>query len=410
MRQMLLIGLLLFGSATGWAQTHQHGTSSAMGDGQFNPFIVADNRGGFYLAYIDRSGDASNVMLRYSADGKEFSKPVRVNDQVGDATVRNENPPKIAVGKNGEVYVSWANERGRWKGNLRFARSTNGGKTFSPALSLNSDAAGEPMGHAFQSIAVDAKGKIFVAWIDERNKKQGDRGAEIWLSASEDGGKTFSPDRRILTDVCECCRTTLQIDSAGRLFLSYRTVPSTGPMNRDIIVARSEDGGKTFTSTNVSQDGWELNGCPVVGPSLSLDPGGLLTVIWFIGEGKQPGLYFATSSDHGKSFSTRQLLDSEQRLAKHAHAVRFSNGKTLIAWDDAAEKSFSVLGLLDAGKGLQKKGVPHEGILYPTIAVNGRIAVIAGMRAATREVVTFTESLDDIVGTKPQQKSPLPIQ
>jgi hypothetical protein len=394
----ILLVLLVVGSTT-LAQTHQHGTAAPAVDGQYNPFIVSDNRGGFYLAYVERINSTSNVMLRHSTDGKEFSKPVRVNDREGDATVRNENPPKVAVGNKGEVYVCWANESGRWKGNIRFARSINGGKTFSPALSLNSDAAAEPMGHAFQSIAVDAKGKIFVAWIDERNKKQGDRGGEIWLSTSEDRGRTFLRDRRILTDVCECCRTTLQVDSAGRLFLSSRTVPASGPMNRDIIVAHSEDSGKTFTPVLVSQDGWELNGCPVVGPGLSVDDAGLVTVVWFLGGGKRPGLYFATSPDHGKSFLPRRLLDEEQKMGKHAHAVRLSEGKTLVAWDDSAEKTFSLCGVLDSRNGLLRKSRQHEGVLYPTVAVNNQIAVIAGIRSGTREIVIVSENLPETSGT-----------
>ncbi|MEP7338862.1 MAG: sialidase family protein [Acidobacteriota bacterium] len=394
-----IILILLFVCSTALAQTHQHGASAPAVDGQHNPFIVSDNRGGFYLAYVERTGNASNVMLRHSADGKEFSAPIRVNDLDADATVRNENPPKIAVAPNGSVYLSWANERGRWKGNIRFARSTDGGKTFSPAIALNSDASAEPAGHAFQSIAVDAKGKIYVAWIDERNKKQGDRGAEIRIATSEDGGASFSRDRRILTDVCECCRTTLQLDSRGRVFVSYRTVPPIGPMNRDIIVARSEDGGKTFRPIVVSQDGWELNGCPVVGPTLTIDAAGMLAVVWFVGDGKRPGLYFAASSDHGKTFSARQLMDANQRLGKHAHAVRLSNGKTLVAWDDSAQKSFSVWGVLDARKGLLQKGSEREGILYPVAAVNSQAVVIAGMRAATREIAIFTERLTDSSGT-----------
>ena len=153
---------------------------------------------------------------------------------------------------------------------IRFARSTDGGKTFSPAVTVNSDGAGEPAGHAFQSVAVDRQGRVYIAWIDERNKQKEDRGAEIWLAVSADRGRTFSRDRRILTDVCECCRTNLQSDAAGNLYLSYRTVPRSGPMYRDIIIARSQDGGKTFAQTMVSEDRWEINGCPVAGPSFSL--------------------------------------------------------------------------------------------------------------------------------------------
>ena len=381
-----VIGVLLFGYATVFGQTHQHG-ATATGDGQFNPFIVADNRGGFYLAYIERADNISNVMLRYSADGKTFSAPVRVNDRAGDATVRNENPPKVAVAANGDVYVCWANERARWQGNIRFARSRDGGKTFAPALNVNSDAGGEPTGHAFQSIAIDRKGRIYLAWIEE------DRGAEIWLSTSEDGGRTFSRDRRILTDVCECCRTTLQIDTAGRIFISYRTVPRAGPMHRDIIVARSVDGGRSFTPIIVSRDGWELSGCPVAGPTLTVDDADQLTAIWFSGGAPRPGLYYATSNDHGASFAPRQLLDPEQQLGKHAHAVRLNAGRALVAWDGAEAQIFSVWGVLDARRGLRTKSAARAGISYPVLAVNGQQVVMAGLRAGTREVVIFTESL-----------------
>src|SRR5262245_6584068 len=236
-QRALVIGLILIAPATAMAQTHQHG-ATATGDGQYNPFIVSDNQGGFYLAYVERAKSASNVMLRHSSDGVNFSAPVRVNDRAGDATVRNENPPKVAAGARGEVYVCWANERGKWKGEIRFARSINGGKTFSPAITINSEGPGEPAGHAFQSIAVDRRGRIYAAWIDERNKQKEDRGAEIWMAVSADRGRTFSRDRRILTDVCECFRTNLQIDAAGNLYLSYQTVPRSGPMYRHIVSPR----------------------------------------------------------------------------------------------------------------------------------------------------------------------------
>src|SRR5262245_37783577 len=201
------------------AQTHQHGSMPAS-DGSYNPFLVADGRGGFYLAFIERKDGASNVMIRHSVDGASFSTPIRVNDRPADATVRNENPPKVAVGPDGEVYVCWANEREKWQGDIRFARSTDRGRSFSPAVTINSDASGKPAGHAFQSIAVDHKGRIYVAWIDERNKKQSDRGAEIWLATSDDRGRSFSRDRKVLGDVCECCRTNLQAAADSTLFLA----------------------------------------------------------------------------------------------------------------------------------------------------------------------------------------------
>lgn len=394
MLRIFAFSLFLFTAA--FAQTHQHGAMPAAPavDGQYNPFVVANPRGGFYLVYVQRTGASCDVMLRSSSDGQNFSAPVRVNDRAGDGAVRNENPPKLVVANNGDVYVCWSSERERWKGDIRFARSTDGGKTFAPAMTLNSDAGGAPTGHAFQSIAVDSKGKIFVAWIDERNKTKANRGGEIWLSVSTNRGKSFAHDYRILSDVCECCRTTLQLDTRGNIFLSYRTVPASGVMNRDIIVAKSSDQGLTFTPTIVSQDGWEINGCPVAGPSLSLDSSGNPSVVWFMGGGSRPGLYFVASNDQGKTFSARQLVDPNQKIGKHAHLVGFGNGKAFVTWDDADAKTFSVWGIIDLQNGLQQKSSEQAGIAYPVAAVNGKIAVIVGMKMATHEVVTFIENLN----------------
>jgi hypothetical protein len=379
------VALLLIVSSGTFSQTHQHGSTST-GDGEFNPFVAADERGGFFVAYIARKDSVCNVMLKHSKDGTRFSEPVRVNDRPGDAAVRNENPPKVAVSGEGDVYVCWASERERWKGDIKFARSSDGGRNFSPAVTLNSDAGrGPATGHAFQSVAVDRNGRIYAAWIDERNKKPVDRGAEIWLSVSDDGGKSFSPDRRILSDVCECCRTNIQIAGDGSLLLSYRTVPAAGPMLRDIMVARSTDRGRSFAAARVSEDGWAVDGCPVTGPALCVLQS-QVTVVWFVGGGGRPGLYYASSNDNGRSFSKRMLLDEEQKMGRHAQACLAPDGRIAVAWDDAIDGVTSFFGVLDPAGGHLSRSPVQQGVSHPTLASNGQIAVVAGMKSSSREV------------------------
>lgn len=389
-RLVSLLAATLLAATNVLAQTHQHGSMPA-GDGSFNPSLVSDNRGGFYLAFVERSNGVCNVMLRHSNVGKTFSNPIRVNHRLGDATVRNENPPKVSVGPGRDVYVCWASETAKWKGDIRFARSTDGGNTFSPALTLNSDAGGPPTGHAFQSIAVDRNGRLFATWVDERAKTISDRGAEIWLSTSDDRGKTFSRDRRIISDVCECCRTNIQIDSAGRLFLSYRTVPAAGAMYRDIVVARSTDAGKSFETIRVSADGWDIDACPVTGPALCVDSRDQIHVVWFTGGGEKPGLYYASSGDHGFSYSPRRMLDPDQKLGKHAQAIA-QNGKILVAWDDQLGGPVTFFGVLDPRSGLQRRSRAHERLSYPTLAANDAFAIVAGL-SGTNEIQVIMESL-----------------
>ena len=79
------------------AQTHDHAAMAAV-DGEFNPYVVSDNHGGFYVAYVERKAGVSNVMFQHSTTANGFAAAERVNNRPGDGAVRNENPPKIAIG------------------------------------------------------------------------------------------------------------------------------------------------------------------------------------------------------------------------------------------------------------------------------------------------------------------------
>jgi len=101
----------------------------------------------------------------------------------------------------------------------------------------------------------------------------------------------------------------------GRIFLSYRSVPSIGPMYRDIAIARSDDRGKTFKSTIVNHDGWELDACPIAGATMTVDAADRISVIWFTTIKDAPRLLAASSVDHGMTFSKPVIFDSNQKLA-----------------------------------------------------------------------------------------------
>jgi hypothetical protein len=105
---------------------------------------------------------------------------------------------------------------------------------------------------------------------------------------------------------------------------------------RHIAVASSTDGGTKFSApVIVSDDRWKLQGCPVSGPSLSVDSAsGSLRIVWFAaGEEGVPGLYFAESKDKGRSFSPRQLLSQE--TVRGTPALAFGNNHLIALWQNS---------------------------------------------------------------------------
>ena len=77
---------------------------------------------------------------------------------------------------------------------------------------------------------------------------------------------TIAPDGRVIesviaTGVCFCCKTAVTVDARGIIYAAWRHI-FPGSI-RDIAIARSTDGGRRFDSlVRVSEDKWELNGCP----------------------------------------------------------------------------------------------------------------------------------------------------
>jgi BNR repeat-like domain len=332
---------------------------SADGVDAAEPTTAAAADGSFYVAWVNHEAKNGDVMLaRFAAHGKASGAPVRVNPQAGIATAWRGDQPSLAVAKNGSVYVVWTarvEANGKKGTDLYLSVSNDMGQTFAAPVKINDDKA--PAAHGMHALDVADDGRIFVSWLDERNvhvpkpstKAEGhhmESNRELFIADSSDGGRTFSRNRKVAAEACPCCKTALAVAADGTVFVSWRHVL---PGNfRHIAVASSSDAGVTFSKpVIVSDDKWMLQGCPVSGPSLSVDGGGALKVLWYAaGEGNTPGLYVAESKDKARSFSPRQLLAQE---GVRGTPVLAANGSADVAiWEmtggDAAETKFRKLG------------------------------------------------------------------
>jgi hypothetical protein len=74
---------------------------------------------------------------------------------------------------------------------VMFARSTNGGQTFSPPRRINDDPVNHAKWHWFGTLSVAPNGRIDVVWFDTRNAANNTT-SQLFFSYSADGGHTWS--------------------------------------------------------------------------------------------------------------------------------------------------------------------------------------------------------------------------
>ncbi len=94
------------------------------------------------------------------------------------------------------------------------------------------------------------------------------------------------------------------------------------------------------------------------------------------------------------SYTPRQLLDPDQKLGKHAHAVNGPEGQIIVVWDDATNKTLTVWGVLDINRGKLRRIGVREGASYPVVAARDRSIVIAGMQTATHDLLLLHQKLE----------------
>lgn len=258
------------------------------------PFVVARPRGGVYVAWAQKNGDRTAILLARSADGEKFDPPVRLSPDGMDLDLGAENGPNVAVGPKGEIYVVWA--AGWWAAsktkspsdqstkksnapksnashaghsghggapqrpanlNIWLAKSSDDGGTFSNPLKVNDDLGGAE--HRFPTVAVDERGNVIVAWLDKR-KSSSERPnyCRVFISKSTDGGATFSRNvdatELQANSICHCCRIALAVHPTRGVFAAFRNDIDD---LRDMFLVRSSDGAAPFSKPAAMEDtGW----------------------------------------------------------------------------------------------------------------------------------------------------------
>ncbi len=209
--------------------------------------------------------------------GRSFDAPVQVNDQEDDVDVGGEMPPQVVFAPPGpdadptsHLAVAWRSNRGGHNA-IRAARSSDGGRSFSSAITLHDPTLAGVRG--WHSLAAASDGTVHVVWLDGRHAdgptrepRNAPRQDALHAAWRPDGTMT---ETALASDVCFCCKTATAVDDGGTVFAAWRHIY---PGNiRDMALSRSRDGGSFEPAVRVSEDEWELEGCPDDGPSIVPD-------------------------------------------------------------------------------------------------------------------------------------------
>jgi hypothetical protein len=307
-----------------------------------------DHRGWLWLAKVEKG----YLLVSLSEDkGKTFGAAVKVNSVPENIAADGENRPKIVATKDGRVYVSYTSSLEQpFSGHIRFSLSTDGGKTFAEPITVNDNR--EVISHRFEALTVDSRGRITLAWLDKRDqsaarqKAQAYTGAAVYYAVSSDGGASFGPNRKLADNSCECCRVAMALDKDEVPVAFWRHI--YGKNVRDHALARLD--GKS-APVRVSHDQWEVDACPHHGPAISIADDGTYHLVWFDNGPQLHGLFYARSSDQGKTFSPPQAFGNFEAQAGHPH-VQAAGQNVFVVWKefDGQQSVVRLMASKDGGK------------------------------------------------------------
>ena len=226
-----------------------------------DPAVAPAGESAAAVAWVDN--ERKNVFFqRYGPEGAALlERPTNVSRS---PEIFSWLPRVRIAGKDGQrVYALWQEivfSGGTHGGEAFFARSTDGGRSFSEPRNLSRTPAG------------DGKGRLT---------------DELWHNGSLD--------------------LAVAADAVYAVWSSYEG---------RLWFRRSTDGGRSFEAKKrLSRPAGE----PARGPSMAVGPSGTLHVAWAVGDSESAALRYARSTDRGRSFAAPERVP-EARRAGHADA------------------------------------------------------------------------------------------
>jgi len=329
-----------------WAAPPQFSSQKRVGltsGDQWEPSVAADGSGRIFVLYphyghVHDCKDCSvpTMLLVASNDnGKTWQTP-RVMLETGSGQF----DAQIAVdpADRHTVYAAWL-QNGKRAAML--AKSVDSGATWNFTIAVRSEV-------ELDKPALAVRGQnVYVAFNHEE---------EVWVAASQDGGRSFTPTRvNAESRPGWSLLGAATVDPAGNAYLAWASYSKAGGARGSVIlyVAKSGDAGKTWTPTlldvSAAAPGCKDEDCgeAYLGAQVALtsDAAGTLYALWSAGSAAlaPQRIYFSSSTNGGESWLPRSGVSAAQPGVENAFPaiVAGNTGDVRIAWMDKRSSTSS---------------------------------------------------------------------
>jgi hypothetical protein len=312
--------------------------------GEPNLFATADGR--VFLSWIEKLGDDRHT-LKFAVLRQGKWSPPQTIAEGRNWFVNWADFPSLIELQDGSLVAHWLVKSAAqtYAYNINLSRSSDGGKTWSKPLVPHRDHT--PTEHGFVSLLPLSKGRAGIVWLDGRNfntkegeKAHGGHGSmsdEMTLRyALMDARGKLSDEAQIDARACECCQTSAAVTGEG-LIVAYRD--RSEKEVRDIAIARQVK-GKWMPPSVPHKDDWQINGCPVNGPSIAA-AGKKVVVAWFTAAKDVAKVKVAFSDDAGATFGEAIQADDGKPLGR-VEVLMLPDQAALLVWLERSEKGAEI--------------------------------------------------------------------
>src|SRR5262245_9516805 len=214
------------------------------------PSIEIDpETGDALLAWMAGGPEGWRVWFSRSKDrGATWSSPVLVSPPDEPLQLELDSSPILVCDDERHVGIAWSTTvyppgQLEHTSDLRFARSSDGGRTWDPATTVNDDVTSGPGRHSHHALGVYPDGSLLAAWLDDR--PGGERldadlsegpDAAVYIARSMDFGAHWGANSPQWSRASRDCRVAVAVDLRGQPLVSFRK-HFPGQV-RDIVLAQ----------------------------------------------------------------------------------------------------------------------------------------------------------------------------